>query len=362
MKTKSITLLLAAVALSVAITACSNDDGNAAVDNNDPVAARITAGLGTDVNATPGAKASQPVTRAVDNHWNSDHIGVIAFAPSSNDMVTQYRNAHYVTTSTGADAKFTPASAEHTIYFSGPDEEVSFAAYAPYQSSATPGTLPGAVSIDTRKQADAAEQEALDFLFATGATASKSSPTVAFSKVDGTHDYSFRHIMTRLVLNIVTPADNGFSPDDVERISHISLGGLRTGGSLDIVAKETGTTYTHSPDAATRTDDWDIAGYVHSETTTGGVTQRIHTLILFPQEAVDDAGNPLTAVPIAITLDGEVYKNTKDITNNNNTATFESGYSYEYTIRLCKRDLEVTAATITPWADGGTGNGDAIIQ
>lgn len=359
-------LFLAAVALSVAITACSNDDDNAAVDNNDPVAARITAGLGTDVNATPDAKASQPVTRAVDDHWNSDHIGVIAFAPSSSNMVTQYRNAHYVTTSTGADAKFTPASAEHTIYFSGPDEEVSFAAYAPYQSSATPGTLPGAngvISIDTRKQADATEQEALDFLFATGATASKSNPTVAFSKVDDAHDYSFRHIMTRLVLNIVTPADNGFSPDDVKRISRISLGGLRTSGSLDIVAQETGATYTLSPDAATRTDDWDIAGYVYSVgPDKNGVTQRVHTLIFFPQEAKNNAGTALSAVPIAITLDGEVYKNTKDITNNNNTADFKSGYSYEYTICLRKRDLEVTAATITPWADGGKRDGDAIIQ
>ncbi len=365
MKTKVTTLILAAAAL-LAAAACTNDDNDVAVDNNAPVAARITAGMADAAAATPAAKAGQPGTRAVGARWNRDNIGVVVLKSPGSDMTTRYRNARYATTSTGTSAEFAPADAANTIYFADSAEPVEFWAYAPYQPSATPGTLPGTdgvITIDFTRQATAEEQEALDFIVSTnGATASKSSPIVRFTRVDPTHDYSFVHIMSRLVLKIETPAANGFDPADVNRISGISLNGLCTGGTFDVKTTDpaTGSGFFHGATRATWTDNWDIAGYVKTVTTTGNVTQRIHTLIFPAQQAEDIVGNNRTVLPITITLDGQKYTNDTDITGDtDNAGRFGYGKSYEYTIRLKKSGLEVTGATITDWTNGGSATGDA---
>lgn len=355
MKTKS-TLLLAAALL---VTAACTSDNDAVTNPDAPVPARITAGMASDATTTPG-------TRAVDDRWNCDNIGVmVSYSPGS-DMNTRYRNARYVTTSTTSTAEFAPADPDNTIYFDGSDNTVTFMAYAPYQSSATPGESPGTngvITIDATRQSTPAEQEAIDFLISGRVQASKSTPTVAFSG-----DEAFRHIMARLVLHIQTPAANGFSPDDVERISRISLGGLCTGGTLEFKGNSKGDIFVfYDADDATRTADWDIAGYVHAVgPDKNNVMQRTHTLIFPNQWVTDMNGNSLKAVPIAITLDGQVYRNDKDITGSadavGDTGNFRSGTSYEYTIRLKKTGLEVTGATIQDWGDGGTGSGDATKQ
>ena len=356
MKITVTNLLLLAAALLVT-AACTSD--NDTVTNPDaPVPVRITAGMASDATATPG-------TRAVEDRWNCDNIGVmVSYSPGS-DMNTRYRNARYVTTSTTSTAEFAPADPDNTIYFAGSDNTVTFMAYAPYQSSATPGESPGTngvITIDATRQSTPAEQEAIDFLISGRVQASKSAPTVAFSGNE-----AFSHIMVRLVLHIQTPAANGFSPDNVERISRISLGGLCTGGTLKFASVSTaGNGYSYDADYDTRTADWDIAGYVHAVgPDKNNVMQRTHTLIFPGQWVTDMNGNSLKAVPIAITLDGQVYRNDKDITGSNNsghTGYFLRGTSYEYTIRLKKTGLEVTGATIQDWGDGGTGSGDATKQ
>lgn len=351
-------LILAAAAL-IAAAACTNDD-NVTVDNNAPVAARITATMaGDDAVATPA-------TRAINDHWNGDHIGVIVLSSYGSDMAARYLNAHYATTSTGTTATFAPIDAANTIYFADTDNLVTFAAYAPYQPSATPGELPGTdgvITIDATRQTTPAGQEAVDFILATGAAARKDAPTVAFTRVDATNDYSFRHIMTRLVLKIETPAAYGFSPDDVNDISRISLKGLCTGGLLDFKKDPaTGMRFNFDADESTRTADWDIAGYVHTVgPDKNGVMQRTHTLIIPDQSVRDISGNSLQALPISITLNNQVYTNNTDIKGDADfPGNFFTGKSYEYTIRLKKTGLEVSGATITDWVDGGSGWGDAV--
>lgn len=364
MKTQVFTLI-AAAALIVA-AGCSKDE-NTAADNGTPVAARITATMAGEATATPTGKAGQPATRAVNDRWNRDHIGVVVYESPASDMAVRYRNAHYVTTSTGTTAEFTPADAANTIYFADADETVTFCAYAPHQPSASPGELPGTdgvITIDATRQATPEEQEAIDFITAERATASKASPTVAFIRVDDAHDYAFHHIMSRLVLKIETPAAYGFDPADVERISRISLEGLCTGGTFNVKSDPAiGRVFGFGADKNTWTADWDIAGCVHTVgPDKNGVMQRTHTLIIpsaqFPR---DIDGNNLPAVPIAITLDGQVYTNDKDITLGGGVLPwFSIGVSYEYTIRLRRSGIEVTGATISDWADGGKGSGDAV--
>ena len=84
-------------AAATLLAACTQENE---VQNN-PVEARITAGV------------SGPKTRAVDNGWNADRIGVMVVdAPgTTTTMGGKYKNVGYATTSTGTNADFTPMTA-----------------------------------------------------------------------------------------------------------------------------------------------------------------------------------------------------------------------------------------------------------
>ena len=84
-------------AAATLLAACTQENE---VQNN-PVEARITAGV------------SGPKTRAVDNGWNADRIGVMVVdAPgTTTTMGGKYKNVGYATTSTGTNADFTPMMA-----------------------------------------------------------------------------------------------------------------------------------------------------------------------------------------------------------------------------------------------------------
>lgn len=109
MKTKKYFILAAA---AIALAACNNDDNGDA-----PVAAEITAGV------------SGQATKAVNNVWEADEIGVtVADAPNS-DMEEVYRNVKYTTDATTASAaNFTSAD---PIWFMDSEEQVTFSAYGP---------------------------------------------------------------------------------------------------------------------------------------------------------------------------------------------------------------------------------------
>jgi len=83
-------------AAATLLAACTQENE---VQNN-PVEARITAGV------------SGPKTRAVDNGWNADRIGVMVVdAPgTTTTMGGKYKNVGYATTSTGTNADFTSSS------------------------------------------------------------------------------------------------------------------------------------------------------------------------------------------------------------------------------------------------------------
>ena len=190
--------IMAAAAMTLA--ACSNDENMEITDS--PVAARITAGL------------SAPTTRAIGTNWNADEIGVwVKDAPAS-DMETLYKNMRYTTTSTGATADFTATTGEG-IFFQDATETVTFAAYAPYQPSEDNATLPGdngKVDVDTETNNTEDKQEDIDFLFAEGATATRTNYTVTFADntASGGADHSFHHKMAQLNVVFQTSITDGF--------------------------------------------------------------------------------------------------------------------------------------------------------
>lgn len=333
-------LMIATVATMLA--ACSNDENEV---NNGPVEAWITAGV------------SGPSTRAVDDTWKtSDNIGVRVASVTGtttgidSKMADSYKNVKYkagTLTNDNKTATFTPATTGAGIFFQDANETVTFTAYAPYQESAAdalPGTE-GVVDVNTDGSADntqADNQEKIDFLFASGATASKSSPTVTFAKVDESQDHSFKHKMARLELVLKVSTSDGFAAGDMVKTENtFKLSGLKHGGTFNVT---TGATSVTSENA---TNDWVITSFKHTDTD----NVRTYSLILLPQ-TVSTSG-----LKLAITIDGQVYT-TKDNAINPN---LEAGNSYSYEITAKKQGLKVEGCTITSWVDHSNTGGDATM-
>lgn len=328
MKAKYLMIATAATLLA----ACSNDENEV---NNGPVEARITAGIA----------GSQ--TRAVGTQWNADNIGVMVTAATGSNMAELYKNVKYTTTSQDVTATFTPAGAG--IFFQNAKETVTFAAYAPYQQSdanALPGTN-GAVTVNTADK-NGNQQENIDFLYASGATASRSNSTVTFANKtdDGGADCSFKHRMARLDLVLQVSTTDGFSADQIFVDDNtVKLSGLKHAGTFNVT---TGVAAVNAD--ATATDNWEITACKKTDDTQTNHT-RTYSLILLPQDA-STAGLPLT-----INIGGQDYKNTNNIKPN-----LEAGHSYTYTITVKKTGLTVSGCTITDWNSGGTGSGNAEMQ
>ena len=316
--------IMAAAAMTLA--ACSNDENMEMTDG--PVEARITAGL------------SAPTTRAIGTNWNADRIGVwVKDAPAS-DMENLYKNVLYTTTSTGATADFTATTGEG-IFFQDADETVTFAAYAPYQESDANETLPGnngKVDVKTDNMNTATDQEKIDFLFAEGATATRTNYTVTFADntASGGADHSFHHKMAQLNVVFQTSETDGFGPDDIFG-GAFNLGGLIHEGTFNVTD---GTTETTGSEVA----DWDIS--VCKYTDAG--TTRTYSLILLPQDLTSKALN------VKVGIGGQTYSN-----NNTINPNLQAGYTYTYTITVKKSGLVVSGCTITNWNTGSTGSGDA---
>ena len=221
--------IMAAAAMTLA--ACSNDENMEITDG--PVAARITAGL------------SAPTTRAIGTNWNADEIGVwVKDAPTS-DMETLYKNVRYTTDSKEATATFTATTGEG-IFFQDANETVTFAAYAPYQPSADNATLPGdngKVDVDTETNNTEDKQEGIDFLFAEGATATRTNYTVTFADntASGGADHSFHHKMAQLNVVFQVSTNDGFAVNQIFG-GTFNLGGLIHKGTFNVTDGTTETT------------------------------------------------------------------------------------------------------------------------
>lgn len=312
-------LFLAAAALMLA--ACNNTED----EMSGPVAARITAGIGA------------PQTRAVGDSWNADRIGVNVTSAPNSEMETMYRNMEYGTAATGTvAANFTPLSGG--IFFQDATETVTFSAYAPYQADLTGNT------IDVNTQTNNGDsQENIDFLFAEGATASRSNPTVIFTdnSTSGGTDCSFHHKMAQLNIVFQISTTDGFAADDIlDADNTFNLGGLAHEGTFDVTNGGTAVT-------GTAVASWDITACKHTDAN----NRRTYSLILLPQDLTANALN------VSVVIGGQTYSNNTDVKPN-----LEAGYSYTYTITVKKTGLAVSGCTISNWVNVTGGSGDAVMQ
>lgn len=281
------TRFFALAALALSLAACTNDDENL---NDGSVAAVINAEISDAV-----------ATRASGTAWaERDEIGI-------SESRFGYTNVPYRWES----GKFTPTG---TIIFFQDDDPTTFSAYYPYDADG--GTLTATTDATAQQN-----QPAIDFLYATGATASTHNPGVNFTDDTdaGGTDCSFHHCMSQITLTFKEGSGVDFS---TIQPTGYTLSGLMLTGSFDT------TTGTAETDDATAAQDLDMT------LTNGALTSSV---ILFPQTKA--------SIGLSVSYNSQPYTATLTIPD----GALKAGNNYAWTVTVRNKDLSIESAEITPW-------------
>lgn len=290
MKTRLFTFTV----LGIALAACTNDTENL---NDGPVAAVINAEISDAV-----------ATRASGTTWaERDKIGI-------SESRFGYTNVPYRWES----GKFTPTG---TIIFFQDDDPTTFSAYYPYDADG--GTLTATTDATAQQN-----QPAIDFLYATGATASTHNPEVNFTDDTdaGGTDCSFHHCMSQITLTFKEGSGVDFS---TIQPTGYTLSGLMLTGSFDTT---TGTA---------ETDDATAAQNLDMKLTNGALTSSV---ILFPQTKA--------SIGLSVYYNSQPYTATLTIPD----GALKAGNNYTWTVTVRNKDLSIESAKITDWNPVTGGN------
>lgn len=293
MKTK----LFVLTTLGITLSACTND-------NDEMIDGQVAAVINADIS-------NSVLTRASGTAWaDSDEIGI-------SESRFGYANVPYRWES----GKFTPAG---TIIFFQDDDPTTFSAYYPYDADG--GTLTATTDATAQQN-----QPAIDFLYATGATASTHNPEVNFTDDTdaGGTDCSFHHCMSQITLTF--EAGSGVDFTTIKPTGY-TLSGLMLTGSFDT------TTGTAETDANAQTADltMELDGVLTS------------SVILFPQTKA--------SIGLSVYYNSQLYTATLTIPD----GALRAGNNYTYTVTVRNKDLSVSSATISDWnpVNGGNVNAD----
>lgn len=294
MKDTMNTRLLPIAVLALCAVACTNDNENL---NDGPVAAVINAEISDAV-----------ATRASGTTWaERDKIGI-------SESRFGYTNVPYRWES----RKFTPTG---TIIFFQDDDPTTFSAYYPYDADG--GTLTATTDATAQQN-----QPAIDFLYATGATASTHNPEVNFTDDTdaGGTDCSFHHCMSQITLTFKEGSGLDFS---TIQPTGYTLSGLMLTGSFDTT---TGTA---------ETDDATAAQNLDMKLTNGALTSSV---ILFPQTKA--------SIGLSVYYNSQPYTATLTIPD----GALKAGNNYTWTVTVRNKDLSIESAKITDWNPVTGGN------
>ena len=293
MKTRHFAL----AALALTLAACTNDNENL---NDGPVAAVINAEISDAV-----------ATRASGTAWaERDEIGISESRFGYANVLYRWENG-----------KFTPAG---TIIFFQDDDPTTFSAYYPYDADG--GTLTATTDATAQQN-----QPAIDFLYATGATASTHNPEVNFTNnlSTGGTDCSFHHRMSQITLTF--EAGSGVDFNTIKPTDY-TLSGLVLAGSFET------TTGTAKTDENAQTADLTME-------LDGALTSSV---ILFPQST--------TSIELSVYYSSQTYIATLTVPD----GALKAGNNYTYTVTVRNKDLSISSATISDWnpVNGGNVNAD----
>ena len=305
-------LYIAAAALLFA--ACANEEDG--IGNSGPVAATVKADISNNIK-TRGT--------ADNNSWTAgDAIGVNVTSTGN----TTGDNKKYVTTN--GDGTFEAADNNNTIYFKN-NEETTFSAYYPYSESLKNGKM------DWNMDEVKANQPCkADVLFASGATASKASPTVNFTDAE----HRFKHCMSLVEFKI--KPGQGVKYNNY-RFNRLELKGIFRSGQFDT---RTGAVITIGDRGSIRRDFDDV--YFENEES--------FAYIMLPQSL---ESNKMDIDIYLLLYDSEV-KYTTSITPSTN-GQFEGGKKYTYNITVKNTGITIEKANIVPWENGDSSDLDADI-
>ena len=303
-------LYIAAAALLFA--ACANEEDG--IGNNGPVAATVKADIVKNVTrATTG------------NTWSkNDAIGVYVTSPG----YTIGDNVKYTTT---GDGNFT---SDNPIYFADARETVIFNAYYPYQEN-----MDGNGIVNNWNMAEVKEGEPCpaDFLFATGATATKSSPQVQF-----TGDNQFKHCMS--MIRLTFKAGKGINANNAILKNQLKLKGIYKTGSINT---QTGEVTIYGDRGIYESD-------VDNKSLKNGATCEF---IVFPQPL----DNNKMDIELEVADNGTINTYTTSLTSSTNNE-FKGGYLYTYPIRINNTGVVIEKAGITAWQPSDEPDLDAVQQ
>ena len=303
-------LYIAAAALLFA--ACANEEDG--IGNSGPVAATVQADIVKNVTrATTG------------NTWSeNDAIGVYVTSIG----YTIGNNVKYTTT---GDGKFT---SDNPIYFADARETVNFNAYYPYQEN-----VDGNGIVNNWNMAEVKEGEPCpaDFLFATGATATKSSPQVQF-----TGDNQFKHCMS--MIRLTFKAGDGINPNNAILKNQLKLKGIYKTGSINT---QTGEVTIYGDRGIYESD-------VDNKSLKNGATCEF---IVFPQSL----DNNKMDIELEVADNGTINTYTTSLTSSTNNE-FKGGYLYTYPIRINNTGVVIEKAGITAWQPSDEPDLDAVQQ
>ena len=306
-------LYIAAAALLFA--ACANEEDG--IGNNGPVAATVKADIANNIK-TRGT--------ADNNSWTAgDAIGV--YVTSSG--YTTGDNKKYVTTN--GDGTFEAADNNNTIYFKN-NEETTFSAYYPYSESLKDGKMDWIMD-----EVKANQPCKADVLFASGATASKASPTVNFTDAE----HRFKHCMSLVEFKI--KPGQGVKYNNY-RFNRLELKGIFRSGKFDT---RTGAVITIGDRGSIRRD-FDDVSFENEES---------FAYIMLPQNLESKKMD----IDIYLLLNDSEVKYTTPITPSTN-GQFEGGKKYTYIITVKNTGITIENANIVPWGYGDSGNLDADIE
>lgn len=307
-------LYIAAAALLFA--ACANEEDG--IGNNGPVAATVKADISNNIK-TRGT--------ADDNSWTAgDAIGV--YVTSSG--YTTGDNKKYVTTN--GDGTFEAADNNNTIYFKN-NEETTFSAYYPYNKYLTDGKMNWNMA-----EVEANQPCKADVLFASGATASKASPTVNFTDAE----HRFKHCMS-LVEFKIKPGQG--VKDNNYKFNRLNIKGIFTSGKFD--------TRTGSVEAAG--DRETLTRFFNNDVSFE--SEESFAYIMLPQSLESNKMD----IEIYLLLNDSEVKYTTSITPTTN-GQFEGGKKYTYNITVKNTGITIENANIVPWGNGDSSDLDAEIE
>ena len=308
-------LYIAAAALLFA--ACANEEDG--IGNNGPVAATVKADISNNIK-TRGT--------ADNNSWTTgDAIGVYVTSSGNTkgtNVKYEYDNGYFVSA--------------FPIYFKD-NKEQTFSAYYPYIDDPNNdkfdenGWLIKDWTIDYNNPSNTLL--ANDFLFASGAIASKASPMVNFTDLNNVgeslpeKDHRFKHKMSMIEFTVISGEGIESSKSDLQSIT---LDKIKTQGKINVKTGATEATGTSSPKTLP---------------VTGLLTDhRVCKFILFPQQFENDK----------LTISCSVLYNENTINNYTTKISlpngFEGGKKYNYTITVINNSIVIGDASITSWGIG----------